>query len=103
LIFGAQLFRLASVDAFEDVTTPRECQITCLKAQGARMKIRKRLAKRLGELKGNKSQAEFSKRVGIGQASLNRLLNCRQNISIDMLDRICSNLKIDVCSLLSKR
>jgi transcriptional regulator with XRE-family HTH domain len=64
------------------------------------MEIRKRLAKRLTKIKGRTSQAEFSKRVGIGQASLNRLLQGRQNISIDLLEKICRSLEIDVSTLL---
>lgn len=67
------------------------------------MKFRKRLAKKLKELKGDRTQVEFSRRIGIGQASLNRLLICEQSATLDMLERICGNLNIDIKDLFSEK
>jgi len=66
------------------------------------MKLRKRLAKRLKELKGTATQAEFSRRIGIGQASLNRILQAEQSVSLDLLQTICNSLGIDVVDLLQE-
>ncbi len=66
------------------------------------MQLRKRLAARLKALKGNQTQAQFSRRIGIGQASLNRLLNGEQAATIDMLETISRNLCIDVLELLKR-
>lgn len=64
------------------------------------MKLRKRLAKRLKQLKGDSKQAEFARRIGIGQASLNRILQAEQSVSLDLLETICNSLRIDVTELL---
>lgn len=63
------------------------------------MKLRKRLARRLRELKEDQTQAQFSRRLGIGQASLNRILNGEQSLSLDMIETICRNLCIDIVEL----
>ncbi len=64
------------------------------------MKYRRRLARRLQQLKGRQTQSVFAKRIGIGQASLNRILNKKQDVSIDMLETMCTFLEIDICELL---
>ena len=63
------------------------------------MKLRKKLANCLKKLKGEQTQAQFSRRLGIGQASLNRLLNCEQAATLDMLETICGSLCIDIVDL----
>ena len=65
-------------------------------------KLRVRLAKRLKEIKGLETQALFSRRIGIGQASLNRILNREQSATLDMLETICDRLKIDISELLKR-
>jgi transcriptional regulator with XRE-family HTH domain len=65
------------------------------------MKLRKRLAKKLKQMKGDRTKAEFSKRLGIGQASLNRILQAEQSVSLDLLETICNSLRIDVIDLLA--
>jgi len=66
------------------------------------MKLRKRLAKRLKLLQGEATQAEFSRRIGIGQASLNRILRSEQSVSLDLLETICNSLRIDIVELLKE-
>jgi transcriptional regulator with XRE-family HTH domain len=63
-------------------------------------KYRDYLARNLKKIKGNDTQAVFAKRLGIGQASLNRILNREQGISLDMLEQICDRLKIDIKDVL---
>lgn len=64
------------------------------------MKLRKRLAKKLKELKGDQTQAQFARRIGVGQATLNRLLNAEQAASLDVIETICRSLCLDVVELL---
>ena len=65
------------------------------------MKLRKRLAKKLKEImkERGETQAQFSKRIGVGQATLNRVLNGEQSISIDRLESICNSLRLDIKDL----
>ncbi|HMO01481.1 MAG TPA: helix-turn-helix transcriptional regulator [Oligoflexia bacterium] len=65
------------------------------------MKLRKRLAKKLKEImkERDETQAQFSKRIGVGQATLNRVLNGEQSISIDRLESICNSLRLDIKDL----
>lgn len=65
------------------------------------MKLRKLLAKKLKELmkERGETQAQFSRRIGIGQATLNRVLNGEQSISIDRLEAICNSLRINIGEL----
>lgn len=62
-------------------------------------KFRDQLAKNLKKIKGLETQASFAKKLGIGQASLNRILNREQGISLDMLELICERLKISIWDL----
>lgn len=62
-------------------------------------KFREYLAKNLKKIKGSETQAAFARRIGIGQASLNRILNREQGISLDMLELICLRLKVDIRDL----
>ena len=65
-------------------------------------RLRKILAKKIKQLKGDQTQAEFSRKLGVGQATLNRILNCEQSVSLDLLERICDRLKVDVVVLLGR-
>lgn len=60
---------------------------------------RKRLAKKLKQQKKDMTEREFSRKLGIGQATLNRFLNCNQAASLDTLEMICKRLKIDIVDL----
>lgn len=63
------------------------------------MKLRKRLARNIRRLQGRQSQSVFAKRIGIGQASLNRILNKKPGVSLEMLETICGFLDIEVFEL----
>lgn len=58
-----------------------------------------RLAKRLRELRGDASQLQFSKKLGISNSSLNRIEMGEQNVALDTLDTLCARLKCDVADL----
>ena len=55
-----------------------------------------KLAKRLKSLQGTRTQREFAKDLGIDVATLNRLYQRRENITISTIQRICNNLKCKV-------
>lgn len=64
---------------------------------------RKRLSKSLKILKEHETEREFAKKIGISQASLNKLINATQAASIDTIESVCKRLKIDITDLFSKK
>jgi putative transcriptional regulator len=64
--------------------------------------LAKRLAKRLRTLRGDLPQLRFSKKIGISNASLNRIEIGRQNVTLEMLETLCARLKCDVGDLFSE-
>lgn len=64
------------------------------------MKYRRRLARKLRQIKGRQSQANFAYRIGIKQSSLNRILKAKQPLNLDMLERICTFLGKDISELM---
>ena len=59
----------------------------------------KRLAKTLKKERGQRSQVQFARDLRISNATLNRLENESQNISIAMLERLCGALECDIAHL----
>lgn len=59
----------------------------------------KRLAKGLAQIRGEESQNQFAKKLGISNATLNRLENKVQNISLATIEKLCRNLDCDVADL----
>lgn len=62
-------------------------------------KLADRLAKRIKELRGDSSQLQFSKKLGISNSSLNRIEMAEQNVTLETLDALCARLKCDVADL----
>lgn len=60
---------------------------------------RKRLSQKLKEYRKDMTEREFARKIGIGQATLNRFINCNQSASLDTLETICKRLKIDITEL----
>ncbi len=62
----------------------------------------KQLAKNLKRLRAEKelTQIEFARKIGISQASLNRLEQGIQNVSLKTIELICFRLKINPDKLL---
>jgi DNA-binding Xre family transcriptional regulator len=61
--------------------------------------LRNRLANGLKQLRGNTSQNQFARRLGIDASSLNRIENQQQNVSLDTLEKLCRNLECDLADL----
>ncbi len=59
----------------------------------------RRLAKGLAQMRGNISQNKFARQIGISNASLNRIENQQQNVSLETLETLCMRLKCDITDL----
>jgi transcriptional regulator with XRE-family HTH domain len=59
----------------------------------------RRLARGLARARGGVSQNQFAKKLGISNASLNRIENGVQNVSLATLERLCRRLRCDVVDL----
>lgn len=64
--------------------------------------LAKRLGKRLQELRGEESQLQFCRKLGISNSSLNRMEQGEQNVSLKTLETLCKRLKCDVGDLFAK-
>lgn len=62
--------------------------------------IAKRLANNLKQRRGADQQDEFAKRIGVSRATVNRLENECQNVTLKTLETIAVRLKCDVMDLL---
>lgn len=62
--------------------------------------FRKNLAKNLRALRGAATQTAFARKLGIDQASVNRIELGEQNVTVDTLQRICDRLKCAASDLL---
>lgn len=51
------------------------------------------LAKRIRALRGDQTQREFAKRVGITHATLNRIEQQTQNVTLKTLQLMCDRLR----------
>ena len=58
--------------------------------------LRESLARGLKKMRGEQSQNQFAKKLGIDSSSLNRIENKVQNVSIDTLEKLCRNLNCGV-------
>lgn len=65
------------------------------------MELSKKLSKNMKTLRGSKSQAAFSKEIGIAKATVNSIETQRASIRLDTLEVICLHLGIPPQSLLS--
>lgn len=62
--------------------------------------LARRLAENLARIRGDMSQNQFCKKIGMSNATLNRIENRSQNVTIATLERICIRLRIDPEALL---
>ena len=58
-----------------------------------------KLAKKLQTLRGEQTQGAFARKLGISRATLNRLENANQNITLKTLDQLCKSLKCTIGDL----
>jgi DNA-binding Xre family transcriptional regulator len=61
--------------------------------------LAERLARGLARFRGEESQNQFARRLGISNASLNRIENRVQNVSLRTIEVLCRRLKCDVADL----
>lgn len=62
--------------------------------------FRKNLALNIRARRGKLTQKQFARKLGIDQASVNRIELGEQNVTIDTLQLICNRLKCDAGELL---
>lgn len=62
--------------------------------------FRKNLAKNIRERRGELTQMSFARKIGVDQASVNRIELGEQNVTIDTLQQICDRLKCSASDLL---
>ena len=59
-------------------------------------KLSKKLSKNLKKRRGELTQVEFAKKIGISKSSLNRLEIGEQNVSLKTLEILCDRLRCKV-------
>jgi len=65
-------------------------------------KLRITLGKHLRSLRGDLSQLQFAKKLGISSSSLNRMEIGEQNVTLDTLEHLCRKLKCEAKDLLQE-
>jgi len=63
------------------------------------MDLAQKLAANLRARRGNKTQDEFARKLGISRATLSRLESAAQNTTISTLEQISKSLRCDVAEL----
>ena len=63
-------------------------------------KLEENISKNLKKLRGDLSQVQFSKKVGIAQSTLNRIENLEASPTIHLLEKVARKLKVRVEDLL---
>ena len=61
--------------------------------------LARRLARGLATFRGEQSQNQFARKLGISNATLNRLENRVQNVSLKTLETLCRRLNCDLADL----
>lgn len=63
------------------------------------MSLSKKLANRLTTARGSQTQGEFSRKLGISRATLNRLESASQNVTLNTLEQLTKSLKCSIGDL----
>ena len=58
--------------------------------------LAEQLASRIRELRGDLTQEAFARRLGIHQATLNRIELKKQNVTLETLQKICQRLECSI-------
>lgn len=61
--------------------------------------LEERLAAKLRRLRGDLNQRDFARRLGISVATLNRVEQAHQNVSLKTLSKLCQRLNCDIGDL----
>ena len=62
-------------------------------------KLARKLGKRLKKERGDMSQVQFARRIGVSKSSLNRMEIADQNVTLRTLEHLCKVLKCDIGEL----
>lgn len=65
--------------------------------------FRKNLAENIRARRGKMTQTAFALKVGVNQATINRIEQGIQNVTIDTLQRLCKRLKCSAGDLLDRK
>lgn len=61
--------------------------------------LRQRLAKFIKEKRGNSSQREFARKIGLSQSTIMRIENHEQNVTLITLEQLCKYYRVDIADL----
>ncbi len=61
--------------------------------------LRQRLAKFIKEKRGNSSQRDFARKIGVSQSTVMRIENREQNVTLTTLEQLCKYYRVDVADL----
>jgi DNA-binding XRE family transcriptional regulator len=64
--------------------------------------LKRRLAKYIRSRRGNASQKEFARKIGVAQSTIMRIENEDQNVTINTLEQLCKAFKCDIDELFPK-
>ena len=65
--------------------------------------LNRQLARQIKQRRGQATQTEFARKLGIAVSSLNRIEQGQQNVTLKMLDKLCKSLKCRVQDLFDAR
>ena len=63
------------------------------------MSLSVKLANRLKAIRGQQTQGEFARKLGISRATLNRLESATQNVTLNTLEQLTKSLKCSIGDL----
>lgn len=63
------------------------------------MSLSIKLANRLKALRGLQTQGEFSRKLGISRATLNRIESATQNVTLNTLEQLTKSLRCSIGDL----
>jgi len=63
------------------------------------MSLPVKLAKRLKSIRGQQTQGDFARKLGISRATLNRLESATQNVTLNTLEQLTKSLKCSIGDL----
>jgi DNA-binding Xre family transcriptional regulator len=61
--------------------------------------LHRKLARKLIQIRGDKSRRQFAKELGLSHTTLNRLEEGNQNTTLETLNLLCKKLKCNVGDL----
>jgi len=65
--------------------------------------LAKNLARTLKKLRGEQTQREFAKKLGVSQPHLNRIEQAKENITLKTVQKMCDRLRFSIGRLFDDR